>query len=355
MIAKILPKHALQDWIETLRSQYRIIGPKPVQSQHIFGDIQSADDLDLSYLTSILPPKKVLLPQREDLFHFDAVGNIPIVKPMFDDEPTVILGIHACDMHSIELLDRVFTEGKTDQHYQTRRQNTTLVSLECLTSCSEFSFCKSMGTLSVPDNFDLHMTDLGDEYLLEIGTSKGASLLWGFNEVRETEDADFERLNKIMSEKWSHFKYRLDFDITELPALLSLSYGSKVWEELGDRCLGCGSCNIVCPTCYCFDVGDDVNFNLCSGSHFRLWDSCQLDRFAIVAGGHDFRDTRAARQRHRFFRKGKYLTNKFGVVGCVGCGRCAQACLVHISPVDTFNELHRRQVPSPTAHKETLA
>ena len=355
MIAKILPKHALQDWIETLRSQYRIIGPKPAQSQHIFGDIQSADDLDLSYLTSILPPKKVLLPQREDLFHFDAVGNIPIVKPMFDDEPTVILGIHACDMHSIELLDRVFTEGKTDQHYQTRRQNTTLVSLECLTSCSEFSFCKSMGTLSVPDNFDLHMTDLGDEYLLEIGTSKGASLLWGFNEVRETEDADFERLNKIMSEKWSHFTYRLDFDITELPALLSLSYGNKVWEELGDRCLGCGSCNIVCPTCYCFDVGDDVNFNLCSGSHFRLWDSCQLDRFAIVAGGHDFRDTRAARQRHRFFRKGKYLTNKFGVVGCVGCGRCAQACLVHISPVDTFNELHRRQVPSPTAHKETLA
>ena len=355
MTAKILPKHALHDWVETLREYYRVIGPKPAQSQYIFGDIHSVDDLDLSYPTTILPPKKVLLPPREDLFHFDAVGEVPIVEPTFDDEPTVILGIHACDMHSIALLDRVFEKGTTDQHYQTRRENTTLVSLECLTSCSEFSFCKSMGTLSIPEEFDLHMTDLGDEYLLEIGSSKGERLLRDFDGVREATDADFERLNKIMSEKWSHFTYRLDFDVTELPALLSLSYDSKVWEELGDRCLACGACNIVCPTCYCFDVRDEVEFSLHSGGRFRVWDSCQLDRFAVVAGGHNFRETRAARQRHRFFRKGKYLTDQYGVVGCVGCGRCAQACLVHISPVDTFNELHRRRVPSPATKEEALA
>jgi hypothetical protein len=119
MTAKILPKHALNDWIETLREHYRIIGPKPAQSQYIFGDIHSAEDLDLSYPTSILPPKKVLLPQSEDLLQFDSTGDIPIVEPMFDEEPTVILGIHACDMHSIVLLDRVFEKGTTDQreHY----------------------------------------------------------------------------------------------------------------------------------------------------------------------------------------------------------------------------------------------
>lgn len=354
MIAKILPKHALRDWIETLCEQYRIIGPKPAQSQYYFGDIQSADDLDLSYPTSILPPKKVLLPQSEDLFRFEAMGDIPIVEPVLDPGPTVIFGIHACDMHSIALLDRVFEHDTTDQHYQTRRENTTLVSLECLTACSEYSFCKSMGTLSTPEDYDLHMTDIGDDYLLEIGSNKGVSLLWNCEGIREATDGDFERLSKIMSEKWSHFTYRVDFDITELPALLSLSYNSKVWEELGERCLACGACNIVCPTCYCFDVRDEVDFSLRSGSRFRVWDSCQLDRFAIVAGGHDFRDSRAARQRHRFFRKGKYLANKYGVVGCVGCGRCAQACLVHISPVDTFNELHRRRVPSAAAQEEAL-
>jgi hypothetical protein len=89
MTAKILPKHALHEWVETLREHYRVIGPKPAQSQYIFGDIHSVDDLDLSYPTSILPPKKVLLPQREDLFHFDAKGEVPIVEPTFDDEPTV--------------------------------------------------------------------------------------------------------------------------------------------------------------------------------------------------------------------------------------------------------------------------
>jgi ferredoxin len=150
-------------------------------------------------------------------------------------------------------------------------------------------------------------------------------------------------VNRVLKEKWPRFPLRLDFDVTELPSLLSVSYESKLWDELGERCLACGMCTNVCPTCYCFNVADEIDLTLNAGRRVRMWDSCQLDKFATVAGGHDFRSSRARRQRHRFFRKGKYQTDAFGLLGCVGCGRCAQACLVNITPVDTFNALYHRQ------------
>jgi formate hydrogenlyase subunit 6/NADH:ubiquinone oxidoreductase subunit I len=83
------------------------------------------------------------------------------------------------------------------------------------------------------------------------------------------------------------------------------------------------------------------------GVRTRVWDSCQLASFAVVAGGHNFRKQRAARVRHRFLRKGKYQLEAFGLIGCVGCGRCAQACIARITPVDTYNGLYHRLQETP--------
>ncbi len=340
MSFQVLPKAALPEWVERLRQGYRVVGPRPLHGQHIFGDIHSADDLDLAYPTTVIPPKKYLLPQREELLSFRDSGSH--VTPQLEPVPTVVLGLHTCDLHAIHLLDRVFSQGFADQHYLARREKTLLVSIECLQPCMPHAFCKSMGTLSVTDGYDLHLTDLGDEYAVDIGTDRGAALLEGLKTARPGTPDDSRRLNRVMSEKWPRFPLRLDFDVSELPSLLSVSYDSGLWEELGQRCLGCGMCTNVCPTCYCFNVVDEVDFTLSAGRRLRHWDSCQLDQFATVAGGHNFRATLARRQRHRFFRKGKYQTDAFGLLGCVGCGRCAQACLVHITPVDTFNELRRR-------------
>ena len=340
MSFKILPKAALPEWVERLAADHQVVGPKPLHGQHIFGEIRSAQELDLGYPTTVIPPKKYLLPQREQLLTFSEGGRH--VEALVNPQPTVVLGMHTCDLHAIHLLDRVFGKGYADQHYQARRQQTVLVSIECLEPCMPHSFCKSMGTLSVTNGFDLHLTDLGDDYAVDIGTARGAALLEGFRPARPGTPEDTTRLNRVMSEKWPRFPLRLDFDVTELPSLLSVSYESGLWQELGDRCLACAMCTNVCPTCYCFNVTDEVDFTLAAGTRARVWDSCQLDAFATVAGGHDFRATRAARQRHRFFRKGKYQTDAFGLLGCVGCGRCGQACLVDITMVDTFNELHRR-------------
>lgn len=341
MSFKIMPKSKLPEWVNWLRAQFRVVGPKALHGQYVFDDIEDPAELVLDYPTSVLPPKKFMLPTREELFRFNT-GTVE-TEPVIEATPTVVMGVHTCDMHAFQLLDRVHQTGYTDQHYQARRENTYLVSVECLKPCMEHSFCKSMGTLTTPENYDVHLTDMGDAYAVDIGSEKGARLIEGFDGLRDAENGDYLRVNQVMAEKWPRFSYRLEFDLTELPDLLNVSMGSSLWKELGERCLACGMCTNVCPTCYCFDVNDEVELSLAEGKRVRTWDSCQLDEFATVAGGHNFRESRALRQRHRFLRKGKYQMEAYGLVGCVGCGRCALSCLVHITPVSTFNELDRRR------------
>lgn len=340
---KIMPKSVFDKWVDWLNADYRVVGPKGRHGQFVFDEIDNAEELVIDYPTTVLPPKKYLLPPREVLFNFQNGGTQ--IDADIALEPTVIMGLHTCDAHAIKLLDHVHTNGYTDQHYQAHRDAIYLVSIECLKPCMEHSFCKSMGTLTIPEDFDLHLTDLGDVYALDIGSDKGYALIDDFDGIYDATDDDYQRLNRIMAEKWSHFPYRLNFDVTELPDILNISQKSTYWNELGDRCLACGMCTKVCPTCYCFDVSDEVDLTLENGQRVRTWDSCQVEEFAMVAGGHNFRSKLALRQRHRFMRKGKYQYEAFGIVGCVGCGRCAMSCLVHITPVDTFNELHQRSRP----------
>jgi ferredoxin len=339
-----MPKGAVKGWVERLQAQkFKVVGPKALHGQFVFDEIESYTELVLDYPTTVLPPKKYLLPPREVLFSFNA--KTMEMQAEIEVEPTVILGVHTCDLHAIALLDKVNNTGYADQHYKARSEATYIVSIECLKPCMEHSFCKSMGTLTVPEKFDLHMTDLGEVWALDIGSEKGERLLEGFSQVWDPADADYDKLNEVIAAKWPNFQYRLDFDVTELPNVLAAGAKSSVWDELGERCLACGMCTKVCPTCYCFDVTDEVDLALENGQRVRTWDSCQIDKFAVVAGGHDFRSKRALRQRHRFMRKGKYQYEAFGLMGCVGCGRCALSCLVDITPVDTFNALYRQQQP----------
>jgi sulfhydrogenase subunit beta (sulfur reductase) len=340
MSVQIMPKGAFPAWVDELRDFYSVIAPQQKQTEHIFAEIQNTCDLDLNYTSTILPPKKFLLPQKEELFSFD---DRQILAHQVESKPRVLFGLHTCDLHAILLLDRIFERNPSDPFYLARRKNLTLVSIECLEPCSPEAFCKDMGTLVLPEIYDLHLIDLGDDYALDIGSEKGAALVEQFGSHHPTGAVDYERIHQVMSEKWPRFPYQLRADISELPSLLALSHNSPLWEELGERCLGCASCTLVCPTCYCFDVIDDVGFNLKSGSRYRVWDSCQLNEFAIVAGGHDFRAGRAARLRHRFGRKYKYITEANDLPGCVGCGRCARACLAHIAPVEVLNQLEKQR------------
>ncbi len=339
MRLQVLNKESVTPLIHALMTDYRVVAPQARGPKFIFAPLEDPADVRLDYNITILPPKVALQPPQERIAQITLTGD-PHVEPVSEAGPTVILGAHTCDLHAIRLLDRAFTADYPDAHYLERREQTLIVSIECLQPCDEHAFCKDMGTLTADEGYDLHLTDIGDAYTIHIGTKAGERLLKEYSDARPATDEDVRRLNQALSSKWPRFTHRLNFDAASLPAMLATAYDHPIWAELGERCLSCGSCTNVCPTCYCFNMLDSISLDQKEAVRLRRWDSCQLDEFARVAGGENFREARAARQRHRFFRKGKWLRERFDVSGCVGCGRCIRTCLVHIDIVEVFNSIH---------------
>ncbi len=226
-----------------------------------------------------------------------------------------------------------------DPNYAARRHNTVIIGADCLNP-SPKSFASSMGTNTTETGFDLLLTDIGSGYVVNIGSTKGEELLAKYGRVREPTGEEIARQKTLRDEAAAKYKSYLDVPRERLPKLLEEAWDDIYWETKSKSCLSCGSCVMVCPTCFCFDVQDDVALNLKDGERVRQWDGCVLVDFAKVATGENFRHDKASRFRHRIYRKGKYVLEKYGRFGCVGCGRCTTACLPDIaSPLEAFNAL----------------
>jgi len=254
-------------------------------------------------------------------------------------KPSVILGIHPYDLHALKLLDAVFIGDLVDVNYRARRSATAIIGVDCLNPWP-YSFAASMGTALPPAIFDIWLTDIGDEYLIEIGSDRGADLVKRYLNTRVASEIKMKQRAKLRENSLSKYQLSLDVSPREIAEILGKSWSSPLWEELGQKCFSCGSCTMVCPTCVCFDVRDKMELNQKNGERYRLWDSCMFEGFAKVASGENFRPTGSDRLRHRLYRKGKYMLERWGELGCVGCGRCVHACLVDIaSPVYVYNSL----------------
>jgi sulfhydrogenase subunit beta (sulfur reductase) len=337
MMLYAIKKEDLPAFVDGLTSAYEVVGPTAKEFKYAFQKINSFAELSLDYPTTLLPPKKYVMPQRETLFTYTMEPGITLT-PSFDETRRVVFGVHSCDLHGIWLLDDIFAEGAPDAHYLTRRQNTFFIGIDCKAPCWEHSFCKSMGTLKPGGGFDLFLTDIGGLYAVQVGTKQGEKLL----EHGMFLPADYtvkDRFYQTWEKKMADFPDRIAYNTENLPNVLSEAYDDIIWDALEEKCFDCGACTVVCPTCYCFDVVDEMDIGMKHGQKCRRWDSCQLVDFAAVAGGINLRGKRSDRLRHRFFRKGKYFKEKFGRFACVGCGRCGQACLVHIDVMEVFNQL----------------
>ncbi|MBI5682883.1 MAG: 4Fe-4S dicluster domain-containing protein [Deltaproteobacteria bacterium] len=335
-----MTKKGLSSFVDNILKDFKVYGPVKKDGFSVYEKISASKELNLLHIPSHLSPKKYLLPHKETLLRFRLGEEHEAEQDIFAEEQ-ILFGIHPCDIHAIKLTDRVFAYGTPDANYLKRREKTIIIGSECMPD--KFCFCKSVNTSNIESGFDLFLHEIKRGYLIRIGTDKGKELLLKYTKIRKATLKEISKLADFKNKKEQSFSIKLDIDPSHLPLLYAGSYNSPIWERIGNICYGCGSCNLVCPTCYCFDVRDEVSSNLKSGERYRVWDGCLLEDFAKVSGGHNFRKTKAERLRHRFNRKSQYQADKFGGLFCVGCGRCSRACLVNINIAEITNELVKEQ------------
>jgi len=338
MMVKKIDLPALDLWIAGLIEQYETIGVQANADDFIFATLKRASDLRLDYDVTILPPKMLFQPQWEELLTYTETEGY---QSVIDSTPFVIVGVHPYDLVAISQMDEIFYQNNPDLRYCSRRENATIVAVD-VQNISPNTFAGFMGTAYVTEGYDILLTRIGEHYLVDAATEKGHAILGSVAQADDAVDADLDRRRKVWEDNNKRLRRReLRADPSTWGKLLDESYEHPVWDEKARLCFSCGSCTLVCPTCYCFDIRDDVGWDLRRAQRSRVWDGCMLRDFTAVAGGLNFRKDVVARYRHRYYRKGKYVPDRIGGrIACIGCGRCITACVANIAnPVEIFNRL----------------
>ena len=333
-----LKKTNLNDWLEHLKNKAKLYAPRKKENLFVFRPVKDVADVCLEYIPTILPPKKYYFPQKERLFKFSS-QPFKTAKAIDKFEEFILFGVHTCDIAGIQCMDVAFRDGPEDPNYLNRKDKMTIIGIECLKYCDKYANCTSMGNHLPHGGYDLMMVDIGDRFIIHINSEKGEKLVKEVNFIKEVTEKDMVELERAREEKKKVFKDEFYAPLSKIYESFDRSFNSEVWKDVGKKCVACGNCTAVCPTCYCFDVSDEMELNLNDGVRYRIWNSCQMDDFAKVAGGEDFRKGRESRQRHRYYRKFKYPVDKFNRYFCTGCGRCTRTCMAGISLIDTVNAL----------------
>jgi len=268
----------------------------------------------------LIPVKKFLLPPKDVLWALEG----DIFRRPSGPEPLALVGIPCCDLSALAYLDRVFAD---DRGYLKRRQKIFLVGTACRPDPG--CFCPSW---EEPPPFDLFL----DGGRVWGGSIAGEDMLARVeNYLSGCEEGPFP-IVEVSGEGRPFPK--------DLEKSFASSFREDFWRETGERCLSCGACSAVCPTCYCYDVVDEAEAGGAVTRH-REWDNCFFRNHGLVAGGHNFRPTRTDRLRFRFEHKLLGFGPLRGVPSCVGCGRCARACPVDIDISVLLDRLNAREVP----------
>jgi sulfhydrogenase subunit beta (sulfur reductase) len=174
---------------------------------------------------------------------------------------------------------------------------------------------------------DIFLVDLGDKYLVEAVSDKGRELIQRFLWLSKASKADVKKGQELAKKAEDLITTKLD--LTNTSECLESNFSNKIWEEISENCLGCGSCSFLCPTCTCFDVIDENAQYENRGRRIRIWDTCQFCLYTLHTSGHNPRNSSIERCRNRVLHKFSYYPINYGLIGCVGCGRCIQACPVN--------------------------
>lgn len=351
----VVNRAGLARLVELLRERgYSVLGPRLGDGAIVYDEIASLDDLPagwtdrqeggtyrlerrqdqalFGYASSPHSWKRYLHPPDVRLWKArrEKDGGFRVSEP-----PTApkmaFLGVRACDLQAIRVQDRVLQEtAHPDPVYTERRAGAFIVAVNC-SSPAATCFCASMQTgPGVNGGFDLALTELiGDgrhEFLLEVGSDAGAAVA-GDLPVRNAGEEDLRQAEAVVATAAAAMGRRLDTD--GIKELLQNNQLHPRWEEVAERCLTCGNCTMVCPTCFCTTIEDTANLEGDIAERWRRWDSCFTLEFSYVNGG-SVRVSPESRYRHWLTHKLASWYDQFDTSGCVGCGRCITWCPVAI-------------------------
>lgn len=315
----IFKKKRLNDFLDRLRQSYELIAPVKTDVVR-FETIKNPKDIYLNK-NSYFPLKEYFFRKQEVLFNF---SGSKIKVPAAESKKRVFFGIRRCDLNAIMHQDVAFA-GK-DPYYSSAREGSFLIGYHCNEAPSPFCFC---GSLELKDFFDLMFYDRGEHFLVEIGSDRGKLLVDRFKNF-------FDFSDYRIGEKDKHIPGAERLEKKDISKL----YGHPDWKKGVDLCLSCAACTALCPTCYCFEIFDEVTAkSALEGERKRKWSSCQLPEFTKVAGDHVFRKEREERFKHRIYHQLEYFKEKNGINLCVGCGRCIEGCPTRIDFVQIINEM----------------
>jgi len=327
----ILAKTDMKKFIELLIKDHRkVFAPVSRKGRVLFTEVSSADEVKLDYRNTDLSPKGLFLPQCEAICTFtgDAFQEVPLTK-----DKQVVFGMRPCDAAALSHLDRVFTEGsQKDPCWLARRENTVIISIACsdpLDSC----FCTSVdGSPVAKKGSDIMVYTIDDTLLFEAFTEKGKALLTlASSFLKKPKESALEARQKYES---AAVKKVPALNLADIKEKLRGCFDLTLWSSIAERCLGCGVCTYLCPTCHCFDITDQTDGE--RGRRIRSWDSCQYSLFTLHASGHNPRPSKKERMRQRILHKFLYAQDNFKETFCVGCGRCIRSCPVNLDIKETI-------------------